>query len=288
MPGGHSGETFRVGAAGEHAVLRLHVRDPGRAAVDAAVLDLVRGVVPAPRVLEVRTPQMGDGPAFVLTELLPGRPLSQVLPAADERLRDALGASVGVVLARLSGIPFRRGGDLVDVTLVPREHEAGPDTLVSWVEQHLDQGPLARWAASDREGLRAVADDADALLGDPSGPTRWCLVHGDLDAANVLVDPAAATVTGVVDWERAHAGHPYTDLGALLRHARDPAFADRVVEVLVDRAPDLPGDLLDRARSADLWSLVELASRAGANPVADRAHDLLRAVSRERDVHARG
>jgi hypothetical protein len=49
---------------------------------------------------------------------------------------------------------------------------------------------------------------------------------------------------------------------------------------------DAPGDLLDRARAADLFALVELASRRGQNPVADRAHDLLLAIARTGDLHA--
>jgi hypothetical protein len=49
---------------------------------------------------------------------------------------------------------------------------------------------------------------------------------------------------------------------------------------------DAAGDLLDRARTADLFALVELASRRGQNPVADRAHDLLLAIVRSGDLHA--
>ena len=40
------------------------------------------------------------------------------------------------------------------------------------------------------------------------------------------------------------------------------------------------------ARAADLWALVDLASRAGQNPVADRADLLLRSVAAQGDLHA--
>jgi hypothetical protein len=43
--------------------------------------------------------------------------------------------------------------------------------------------------------------------------------------------------------------------------------------------PDAPQDLLERARAADLFALVELASRAGENPVADRAAARLRELA---------
>ena len=44
-----------------------------------------------------------------------------------------------------------------------------------------------------------------------------CLVHSDFNAKNILVETATGEVTGLVDWEFAHAGGPFTDLGNLLR-----------------------------------------------------------------------
>ena len=44
-----------------------------------------------------------------------------------------------------------------------------------------------------------------------------------------------------------------------------------------------PEDAVALARAADLYALVDLAARRGANPVAARADRLLRAIARERD-----
>ncbi len=84
----------------------------------------------------------------------------------------------------------------------------------------------------------------------------------------------------MLDWEFAHAGSPYTDLGNAVRFDRQPAWVDAVVAAYDDPSA------LDLARRADLWALVELAARRGRNPVADAAHDLLRAIAGARDVHA--
>jgi aminoglycoside phosphotransferase (APT) family kinase protein len=283
LPGGHSGETFLVGAAGEQAVLRLYVRNPDRAAVDAALLDLVRGLVPVPRVLDLRTPQMADGPAYLLTELLPGEPLEEVLPDADLELRARLARGLAEVLARLNGIPFRRPGVLVDAALQVDPRPAPADSLVAWAEQHLHDGPLAQWGAGERQALLRVADHADTLL---ETTDRWCLAHSDFNAKNLLVDPTSGAVTGLLDWEFAHAGTPYTDLGNLLRHERDQELIEPLLERFRALAPAPPDDLVDRARAVDLWALVELASRAGRHTPADRAHDVLRAIANAEDLHA--
>jgi aminoglycoside phosphotransferase (APT) family kinase protein len=283
LQGGHSGETFLVGAGGEQAVLRLYVRNPDRAAVDASLLELVRGLVPVPKVLDLRTPQMADGPAYLLTELLPGERLEEVLPRADPGLRKRLAGSLATVLARLNGIPFRHHGDFVDAAMRFPPRSVSADSLVAWAEQHLDTGPLARWDPAQQRALLRVADHADRLL---EATDRWCLAHSDFNAKNLLVDPTSGAVTGLLDWEFAHAGTPYTDLGNLLRHERDPALVEPLLERFRELAPAPPDDLVDRARAADLWALVELASRAGQHAPADRAHDLLRAVTRAEDLHA--
>ena len=286
MDGGFSGETFLVGAAGEQAVLRLYVRQPDRAVVDAALLQLLRGLVPVPRVLDLRTPQMSaesGGPAYLLTDLLPGERLETVLPHADAGLRRRLAHSVADVLARLNGVPFVRPGEFADGTLALGPDPAPADGIVAWVRRHLEHGPLSRWDDADQQALLDVADHADTVLAETG---RCCLAHSDFNAKNLLVDPEAGEVTGLVDWEFAHAGTPYTDLGNLLRFERDPALTEPLLERFVDRAPDLPADLLEHARAVDLWALVELASRAGQHAVADRAHDLLRAIARTQDLHA--
>jgi aminoglycoside phosphotransferase (APT) family kinase protein len=283
LAGGYSGETFLVGAAGEQAVLRIYGRRPQRAEVDAALLDLVRGLVPVPRVLDLRTPRMGEGPPYLLTEHLPGVRLEQVLADADETRAAGVARAVADVLARLNGIPFRRAGDLVGPGLVVEPWPAFADGLVAWVDAHLGDGALARWSDADQRALRGIADHADAML---ATTDRWCLAHSDFNAKNLLVDPDTCEVTGVLDWEFAHAGTPYTDLGNLLRFERRADFAEPLLARFVDRAPPQPSDLLDRARAADLWALVDLAARAGRHTVADRAHDLLRAVARRQDLHA--
>jgi hypothetical protein len=81
-------------------------------------------------------------------------------------------------------------------------------------------------------------------------------------------------------------GHPFTDLGNLLRFDRRPSCVDAALGAWCDRRGGLPGEALELARAADLWALVDLAARAGDNPVADRAADHLRAIATSCAVHA--
>jgi aminoglycoside phosphotransferase (APT) family kinase protein len=289
MPGGHSGETFLAQSAGERTVVRIYAgrglrRGPNAAEIDAAVLRLVRGLLPVPDVLEVRRADDSAGtPALLVTSWLSGTRLDEVLPDADEELASAVGRNLGCMLARLAQMPMLREGTFLDGDLRVGPPPPGHDDLLTWVERSSAGTALGEWSEADRDRLWGVADRAQDLL-DLTG--RACLVHSDFNPKNILVDPSTGGVTGLLDWEFAHAGSPFTDLGNLLRFDRRPPFEDTVLSTYSDLVVDAPTDLLDRARAADLFALVELASRRGQNLVADRAHDLLLAIARSGDLHA--
>ncbi len=290
LAGGHSGETFLAEAAGEATIVRVYGqrsarRGPLAPEIDAAVLELVRGLLPVPDVLEVRRGDPdADLPGLLVTSRLPGERLDLVLPGLDAGQQSAIGANLGTLLGRLGHLAQPRAGIFVDRTLVAQDLPGHMRDLPAWVNAH-----VARLEAILDEKLvdamRTVASDAQDLLDEDR---RVCLVHGDFNAKNLLVDPATLEVTGVLDWEFAMAGTPYADLGNLLRLERVPAFADAVVVAYRSFMPSTPEDLLDRARAADLFALVELATRDDQNEVVVRSREQLAAIARSGDPHAAG
>lgn len=289
LEGGWSGETFVAEVAGERSVVRIYAdtsrRGDNAHDVDAALLRLVRGLVPVPEVLEVRRADPGAGlPALLVTSFLPGVRADLLIPELDDDELAVLGARLGRILADLAGMPMLRAGPFVDGDLTIGSFTIDGqsiDGLPAFLEGHADG--FLHWPQTDLDGLRGVAVDAQTLL-DTVG--RVCLVHSDVNPKNLLVDPDTLEVTGLLDWEFAHAGHPYTDLGNLLRFDREPAFVGAVLGAYVARHGGTPAHALAMARAADLWALVDLASRRGQNPVAARAHDLLLAIARTGDPGA--
>ena len=284
LEGGWSGQTFLAEAAGERSVVRVYPPDERgttKAEIDAAVLRLVRGLVPVPEVLEVRPARPeADQPGLLVTAFLPGIRGDELLPTLDAAGLAALGATLGGLVADLGGMPMLRTGPFVDPQLAIGDF--GLDGLPDYVESRLPE--LGHLSPEELDGLREVALEGQVLL---DSVPRVCLVHSDLNPKNLLVDPDTLALTGVLDWEFAHAGHPFTDLGNLLRFDRDPGFEAAVLTAYAARRGTPPEDALGLARAADLWALVDLAARRTANPVAERADRLLRTIAREHDPNAR-
>jgi aminoglycoside phosphotransferase (APT) family kinase protein len=277
LTGGYGGETFAVSAAGEDAVLKLYGRRPERAAVDVSLMRLVRGLLPVPRVLDAMPEPAGDGvPPYVLYERLPGVNLETYLGTADEDERRKVGEQLGELLVRLSGMPFLAFGDFAG-----RELAIEPFGLGGLEDFFSSRAEAIGLTPAQRAGFEGVLDQAEELA--ETGVDRICLVHSDFNPKNLLVDPATARLTGLIDWEFAHAGSPYADLGNLLRFCTDPVLAGAALRV-VRAGPELGDRLVERARAADLWALIDLASRPAANPVAAAAHALVARIGDTGDL----
>lgn len=305
LAGGWSGETFlatpdgKSGAgAGNQVVVRYFAAErhaEHAARIQAALLARVRDLLPVPAVHQAH-----DGratlPGLLITELVAGERGDLVLArlTADgsepRRRADALrttGRALGRIAGTLAAVLMPRTGMFADATLrIEPFHLWLPD----WVDTHAPRLAETGWSQDEIGALRTVAERAARELdGAPA-----CLVHSDLNPKNVLVDPATLEVTGVLDWEFAHAGHPATDLGNLLRFDREPAYVEGVLDGYLAAAGTSGIDLgeptrrraTDLARAADLVALVDLAARSATNPVVRRAREHLRAIARTGDLHA--
>lgn len=283
LPGGHSHETFLAERNGQTVVLRVYgagvrARGPEAPSVQMGVLLLTHGLIPVAEVID-----FAEGPnAYLAMSRLPGVSLHKVLKNADPSLQRRLGASMGEILGRLSGMALSGPGPFLDhqQTLGPLDPESF--TLGQWLNKHWGDTELETLGAQAYETLADLCHHSDRLL---ATSKRACLTHGDLSPRNLLCDPDAGVITGVVDWEFAHAGHPMEDAGKLIRRIAGSEFADAALESM---CPWLPKpeqasviQLKERARAADLYWLIEVASRRGQTPATERAWRLLNKMIRK-------
>ncbi|MCM0622140.1 phosphotransferase family protein [Nocardioides bruguierae] len=290
LPGGYSGRAFLAETGGERSVVRLFAPDdPQAPLVAGAVLRRAAGLVAGvPEVLEVRAGDAAcDVPGLLVTSWLPGEHGADVWPTLDDVEAADLARRLARLLARLASAPLPSAGRFVDADL----------RVEPWPEPWDDLGYAVRalapglhdWDREERTGLDALVEQAEDALDEPLAvPTGSVLVHADLNPKNLLLarTPEGVRVTGVLDWEFAHAGQPESDLGNLLRHEARPAFVEPLLDLYADLRGEPVGLLRDRARALDLLPLVELAARAQRHAPAERADAVLRACARARDLHA--
>lgn len=198
LPGGHSGLTYRVSAAGRPLVIKAV--PPGRRSVgrhdvvrQARILRVLTSTdVPVPGLVLLDETE----PAWFAMEWVVGEAVEPVLdgitlPSGLARIRALKAAEV---LAALHAVD---AGAIADEPVM-----ALPDEMAKW-DTTLHAGPAEFIPAGER--LSAALSERM--------PQPWpaAIVHGDYRLGNMMFD--GQTPAAVVDWEIWSVGDPRVDLG---------------------------------------------------------------------------
>lgn len=143
----------------------------------------------------------------------------------------------------LEALPGRLLQDLANPTHPDYDRFRAPQLLFAYGEAlaRIHAVPLS-WAPQKRTALYWFAGEDQLpqvdfrevvlwLEANPPTDTEQCFVHGDLNAANVLVDNGV--VTGLLDWEFAGTGWREYDLAWVLRARRNQFQSDTEREAIL-------------------------------------------------------
>lgn len=233
LSGGMANVNVRVGSR----VVRIHRRDPGAWAREAALLRRHYSSFRVPRVLRA-------GEDFLVLEWVDHGPL---LGTAEH------GAAVGRALAEIHSVSFGAAGDL-DASLNVRERF--PDlvgALVDYACTALDDPSCALPAALRSEVARALRAAAPLLREVAGAPV---LLHGDFKASNLHWASTDALL--VLDWEFAYAGSRLSDIGQLLRWEPPAPFVEAFAGAYRAAGGDLDDGWQRWAATFDLVNVIGL------------------------------
>ena len=180
----------------------------GRMRVEAAVLSGLQGrlplPVPVPLYVHLEAPV---GEAFLGYRCLPGEPLRRAaLKDLPRGTVDRLAEQLARFLQALHGVPYWKA---IDVPLARRETRADTADLYARLRHKV-------WPLMEPEVRARAATHFETFLGEPAHFAHDpALRHGDFGASNILFDPRAGQVTGIIDWTSAGAGDPAYDLAGL-------------------------------------------------------------------------
>lgn len=277
LSGGLRNTNYRVHLAGGTValVLRLYTADPASCAREAALLRLIEGRVPSPRIFRS---DPGTRPPWSLMTFIDGEPfdLAQNAPSADLR---AMAYSAGSVLARIHAFGFEHAGFFSAELEV---HPLGAQFRWStWLAATLEHAEVRRQLGADlTQRLGHFVDDNARRVERHQEPP--CLLHSDYKPWNLLVQDNA--VVGVVDWEFAFAGSRLNDIANFLRHSasQPPEYEAGFIEGYLAGGGVLPEHWKRLARLTDLMALLDMLDRTHADSgVGDSLRPLIEATLQE-------
>ena len=279
LAGGYSNDNCLITTAGgDQFVLRRYLR-ANRCAVEAALAQRLRGVVPVPEVIAADPDGRDAGEPVLLARFVAGLPLGHALAGASREDQADLGRQVGTALAAIGTIAFSRPGEFSGPGLVP-DASGWPASLPEFVGRCLDDGRAARalLSAAERASLRELARSSAPLADQVAGTSQ--LVHADFNAKNLLVSagPDGWTVAAVLDWEFAFSGSPLIDVGNMLRFGEQvpPAFESGFVAGFRAAGGELPERWREISEALDLYALAEFLTRPPEHEFAVKAVRQLR------------
>lgn len=222
LPGGHRNVHYAVTLSdGSRMVLKVYAGKSNAAACsrEAHLLRTITAEtgVPVPRLLGQGAHLPGEEAAesgthpWALLSWLPGKPLLQTIDLLEEAELEAVAYELGRYLAHLHQVPLALFGGLLEAEhhAYGREKAHVLSQASEWLQSCEEQGLLAQDAAArlrDRFEQTVVMDRQQP-----------CLVHADLSARKVIVEPGYAGyhVTGLVGWTNARGGSPERDVAGL-------------------------------------------------------------------------
>jgi aminoglycoside phosphotransferase (APT) family kinase protein len=247
-------------------LLRLYQRGHHEAMKEATLLRRLRGKVPVAglRFFSTDNP-LADYP-FAVIDWVTGERLDVLAAAGEDSV--ALGRAVGQTLALIHTITYDRYGYFDPDLSLSAAIDLDRDGLLAYIQRALLMGCGGERLGQDLvKNLIRLVEQQGHRLSTWRGP---CLVHGDFNGSNILLQRAENRewkVAAVLDWEFALSGTPGFDFAHLLRAPLEshPLLAASVAHSYRQAGLALPTDWREISRLVDLFAWVDLASRPGSD-----------------------
>lgn len=237
LSGGACNSNYLVSTkVGERFVCRIHNR--GNPYVEKMITDKVKDVIPTPEYLWI-----GDGVSV----------LSYVEGEHFKPTRSLM-RQAGEFIGRMQTIKFDRSGEFLPSGKI-KPFDGWPsycEGISMMLENERVRSILEERTISNIRRLLKKYTSVFACF-----DLGKALVHGDFKPDNILV--SEREIVGVLDWEFAHSGCFYMDVGNLLREM-PPESEDDLKFGLIEGGIDLPSDWRLYSLLIDLVSHLEFLS----------------------------
>lgn len=263
---GVSTPVFRVGIDEETFWARLGEESGERRDGEVAAHRLMATFrLPVPDVVRYETAPPELDRSISLTTHITGVPIFTLQPST---WLEHVAVQIGHVLARINAIEVSGFG----WAYASARHEVPTGQYVSrdgWVQEYRDAlRQVEVSGALPQPVMRAITVAVDTWASEPECDGAW-LVHGDLDASHLYVDPVRGALTGIIDFGELRGADRLYDLGHLLLHDGESGPPELFTNVLRGYREDatLPHDATTRIRTGAIAiGIRALAIQSGRPP----------------------
>lgn len=210
-------------------VLRIYTRNTQVLALEQKLSDKLKDRIAMPEFLyvnhDIKYP-------YAIQPWIEGRHLYELFDLPESKLK-TMAANVAHALTVISSESFPKAGFFKEnFEIEPFDNTSNHHPFVSYIEDCLTTGPAGRRLSPELktalwEFVEKNKDYFPKL--EPS-----CLVHGDFNFDNILIDEKTLEVKGILDWEFAFSGSYLFDIGTLLRFESPVIFGKTFIERYVD------------------------------------------------------
>lgn len=258
-------------------ILRIYLRDKDAAYREQKLATLLKQTVPVPLTYYIGEV---DGYQFAITEFMPGVPLRDLLLSHVTHNISVIMHEVGAILSKINAHTFSQSG-FFDKELKVVSHTSLEDYLAFAKDCLKHETVLSVFSPKAISKISQAFDQYSHLFPDAN---EKCLVHGDFDPANILVDKVDKVdkvdndwkVTGVLDWEFSFSGSGLWDVANMLRYAHkmSPEFQDAFLNGLMSNNIVLPRNWRATVNLLNLLSLLDCLKRSDIKNHPNRCADI--------------
>jgi aminoglycoside phosphotransferase (APT) family kinase protein len=225
--------------------------------------------IPMPEFIHTGTD--ANGYRFAIQKWIPGYPLHHFFQASSSQDIKNIAAKVAEMLCVISNHSFSTPGFFgKDFNIQPFESENQQHPFIAYIDDCLKDHAKKWLGESLADSVWQFVLKNQAIF--PSLEPA-CLVHGDFNPDNILINAEGNAVAGIIDWEFSFAGTYLFDIGNLLRIDIPPKFEQGFIEHYeVSRKITLPEQWKKMIKLQDLSNLIGLLNTP--HPCPNRIKDI--------------
>lgn len=261
---------FKVSNLDEYFVLRIYARNQNALTQELLLSKLLKNLVPLPEFLYAGK-NLSDQ-VYAIQRWIKGKPMYMLFNKISLSEVQIVAQEVAKALANIASHTFPKGGFFKDsLDIVAFESPENQHPFVTYIKHCLFEQYSGKWLGEEfaERIWKFILEHQSSF---PSQEPA-CLVHGDFNLDNILIDENTFKVAGILDWEFAFSGSYLFDIGTLFRFEVPKPFEEYFIETYqVEANMTFPDTWHKMIKLQDLSNLIGLLNTPHECP--NRIHDI--------------